>query len=116
VALRVIEQRKIWIFFGFFGGSQYENSKQTERHTSIPHGKSKIWYHLIVGWVLIFWEVQGKSIGGDLNIDDEGSEQRQFEPVQSLHHGSIGYQHVRAQIGLAKKATSLHENWEHKQE
>jgi hypothetical protein len=30
------------IFFGFFGGSQYENSKQTKGHTSIPHGKPKI--------------------------------------------------------------------------
>jgi hypothetical protein len=36
---------------------------------------------LIVGWVLIFWEVQGKLIGGDLDVDDEGSEQRQFEPM-----------------------------------
>jgi hypothetical protein len=36
----------------------------------------------------------GKSIGGDLDTDDEGSEQRRFEPVQSLHHGSIGYQPV----------------------
>jgi hypothetical protein len=36
----------------------------------------------------------GKSIDGDLNVDDEGSEQRQFEPVQSLHHGSVGYQPV----------------------
>jgi hypothetical protein len=35
-----------------------------------------------------------KSIGGDLDVDDEGSEQRRFEPVQSLHHGSIGYQPV----------------------
>jgi hypothetical protein len=61
-------------FFGFFGGSRYENSKQTKRHTSIPHGKPKIWYHLIVGWVPIFREVQGMSIGGDLDIDDEGSE------------------------------------------
>jgi hypothetical protein len=34
----------------------------------------------------------GKSIGGDLDVDDEGSEQRQFEPMQSLHHGSVGYQ------------------------
>jgi hypothetical protein len=34
----------------------------------------------------------GKLIGGDLNVDDEGSEQRRFEPVQSLHHGSVGYQ------------------------
>jgi hypothetical protein len=45
-------------FFGFFGGSRYENRKQTKRHTSIPHGKPKIWCHLIVGWVPIFWEVR----------------------------------------------------------
>jgi hypothetical protein len=30
------------IFFGFFGGSWYENSKQTKRRTSIPHRKPKI--------------------------------------------------------------------------
>jgi hypothetical protein len=30
------------IFFDFFGGYWYENSKQTKRHTSIPHGKPKI--------------------------------------------------------------------------
>jgi hypothetical protein len=34
----------------------------------------------------------GKSIGGDLNVDDKGSEQRRFETVQSLHHGSVGFQ------------------------
>jgi hypothetical protein len=34
----------------------------------------------------------GKSIGGDLDVDDEGSEQRRFKPVQSLHHDSVGYQ------------------------
>jgi hypothetical protein len=33
----------------------------------------------------------GKLIGGDLDVDDEGSKQHRFEPVQSLHHGSIGY-------------------------
>jgi hypothetical protein len=33
----------------------------------------------------------GKAIGGDLDIDDEGSEQRRFELIQSLHHGSVGY-------------------------
>jgi hypothetical protein len=49
---------------------------------------------VIVEWVPIFREVRGKSIGGDLNVDDEGSEQRWFEPVQSLHHGSVGYQPV----------------------
>jgi hypothetical protein len=71
---------------------------------------------LIVGWVLISREVWGKSIGGDLNVDDEGSEQRQFEPVQSLHHGSIGYQPVCTRIGLTKKDMSLQVNQEHKQE
>jgi hypothetical protein len=49
----------------------------------------------------------GKSIGGDLDNDDKGSEQRRFEPVQSLHHGSVGYQHMHTQISLAKKAMSL---------
>jgi hypothetical protein len=36
----------------------------------------------------------GKLIGGDLDVDDEGFEQRRFEPMQSLHHGSVGYQPV----------------------
>jgi hypothetical protein len=58
----------------------------------------------------------GKSIGGDLDVDDEGSEQRRFEPVQSLHHDSVGYQLVHTRIGLAKKAMSLVANQEHKQE
>jgi hypothetical protein len=50
------------------------------------------------------------SIGGDLDIDDEGSEQHRFEPMQSLHHGSIGYQPVRTRVGLAKKDMSLQAN------
>jgi hypothetical protein len=58
----------------------------------------------------------GKSIGGDLDVDDEGSEQRRFKPVQSLHHGSVGYQPMHTQIGLSKKAMSLQANQEHKQE
>jgi hypothetical protein len=49
-----------------------------------------------------------KSIGGDLDVDDEVSEQRWFEPVQSLP--------VHTQIGLAKKAMSLQANQKHKQE
>jgi hypothetical protein len=35
----------------------------------------------------------GKLIGGDLDVDDEGSEQN-FEPLETLHHCSIGYQSV----------------------
>jgi hypothetical protein len=71
---------------------------------------------MIVGWVPIFWEVRGKSIGGELDVDDEGSKQHRFKPVQSLHRGSVGYQPVRTWIGLAKKTMSLQANWEHKQE
>jgi hypothetical protein len=58
----------------------------------------------------------GKSIGGDLDVDDERSKQRRFEPVQSLHHGSVGYQLMHTQIGLTKKAMFLQANQEHKQE
>jgi hypothetical protein len=65
---------------------------------------------------MIFREVRDKPIGGDLDVDDEGSEQRRFEPVQSLHHSSVCYQPVHTQIGLAIKAMSLHANQEHKQE
>jgi hypothetical protein len=54
------------------------------------------------------------SISGDLDVDDEGSEQRRFEPVQSLHHGFIGYQPVRTRIGLTKKVMSLQANRQHK--
>jgi hypothetical protein len=32
------------------------------------------------------------SIGEDLDIDDDGSEQHRFKPVQLLHHDSIVYQ------------------------
>jgi hypothetical protein len=52
----------------------------------------------------------GKLIGGELDVDDEGSEQRWFEPVQSLHHSSASYQFVHPRIGLTKKAMSLQVN------
>jgi hypothetical protein len=58
----------------------------------------------------------GKSIGRDLDVDDEGSKQYRFKPVQSLHHGSVGYQPMHIWIGLTKKAMSLQANQEHKQE
>jgi hypothetical protein len=34
---------------------------------------------------------RGKLIGGDLNVDEEGSKQN-IKPLQSLHHCSVGYQ------------------------
>jgi hypothetical protein len=45
-------------------------------------------------------------IGGDFDIGEEVSKQMSVS-MQSLHHGSAGYQHVRTQIGLAKKAKFL---------
>jgi hypothetical protein len=48
----------------------------------------------------------GRSTGRDLGIGEEGSEQM-IVPLQSLHHDSIGYQHVRTQIGFAEKAKFL---------
>jgi hypothetical protein len=71
---------------------------------------------MIIGWVPIFREVWSKLIGGDLDVDDKGSEQHRFEPVQSLHHGSVGYQPMHTWISLAKEAMSLQANQEHKQE
>jgi hypothetical protein len=37
---------------------------------------------------------RGRSIGGNLNIGEEGSEQT-IVTLQSLHHGSVDYQHAR---------------------
>jgi hypothetical protein len=34
-----------------------------------------------------------RSIGGDFDVSEEGSEQT-IITLQSLHHGSIGYQHM----------------------
>jgi hypothetical protein len=45
---------------------------------------------------------RGKSIGGDLDVDDEGSEQN-FEPLQSLHHCSIGYQSLQHKLTLPRR-------------
>jgi hypothetical protein len=39
----------------------------------------------------------GKSIDGDLDIDEEGSEQN-FEPLLSLHHYTVGYQSVQHEL------------------
>jgi hypothetical protein len=85
------------VFFIIRKGPTHFGSSDSRMSPDLPRGISKL-------------------IGGDLNIDDEGSEQHHFEPVQSLHHGSVGYQTVHTRIGLAKKAMSLQANREHKQE
>jgi hypothetical protein len=40
---------------------------------------------------------RARSSRGDLDGDDEGSEQN-FKPLQSLHHCSIGYQSMRHEL------------------
>jgi hypothetical protein len=52
-----------------------------------------------------------KSIGGDLDVDDEGSEQN-FKPMQSLHHCFIGYQSVLHELNSPRRfiSTSAIEN------
>jgi hypothetical protein len=45
---------------------------------------------------------RGRSISGDLDIDEEGSEQM-IVTLQSLHHGSVGYQHAHTRVGLTKR-------------
>jgi hypothetical protein len=76
---------------------------------------------------------RGKSIGRDLDVDEEGSEQN-FEPLQSLHHYSMRKASNRTlnpcnhytttplvinpcdtPIDLTKKANPYKRNQEHKQ-
>jgi hypothetical protein len=61
---------------------------------------------------------RGKSIGGDLDIDEEGFGQNDYTTtsLHSLHHGSVGYQHVCTQVGLAQKAYPYKCNREYKKE
>jgi hypothetical protein len=59
----------------------------------IPHEQSEIQHHLMRGWFPDLPRGRGRSIGGDLNVSEEGSEQT-IVTLQSTHHVSVGYQHV----------------------
>jgi hypothetical protein len=54
------------------------------------------------GWFPILRR-RGRSIGGDLDIDEEDSEQT-IITLQWLHHNSIGFKHAHTRVGLTKKA------------
>jgi hypothetical protein len=54
----------------------------------------------------------GKSIVGDLDVDDEGSEQN-VKPLYSLYHCFVGYQSMRHELTFAKKANPYKCNREH---
>jgi hypothetical protein len=58
---------------------------------------------------------RGRSIGEDINIDEEGSEQT-IVTLQLLHYGFVGYQHLCTRVGHVKKAYLCKCNREHKQE
>jgi hypothetical protein len=49
------------------------------------------------GWGPDLPRRRGKSIGGDLDVDDDGSEQN-FEPLRSLHHCSVDYQSMKQEL------------------
>jgi hypothetical protein len=47
-----------------------------------------------------------RSIGGDIDVGEEGFKQI-IVTLQSLHHDFVGYQHTRTRVGLIKKANFL---------
>jgi hypothetical protein len=57
----------------------------------------------------------GRSIGGDLDVGEEGSEQT-IVTLQSIYHGSIRYQHVQTWVNLTRKSYPNKCNREHKRE
>jgi hypothetical protein len=58
---------------------------------------------------------RGRSIGGNLNVGEEGYKQM-IVTLQSLHHSSVSYQHVHTWVDITKKAYPCKCNWEQKQE
>jgi hypothetical protein len=45
---------------------------------------------------------RGKSIGGGLNVDDDGSEQN-FKHLRSLHHCSVDYQSMKQELNSPRR-------------
>jgi hypothetical protein len=114
VALRAIRQRKMYIFLAFSVelGTKTKTNYKAHKNTSMA-----IWNLIPLDERLVpdLPRGRGRSIGGDLDVGEEGSEHT-IVTLQSLHHGSIGYQHVRTRVDLAKKAYPCKCNREHKQE
>jgi hypothetical protein len=96
VALKAIGQRKEYIFLAFFVELGIM-AKTNYKDTIIPHGQLEIWYHLMRRLGPDLLRGTGKSIVGDLDIDEEGSEQN-FEPLLPLHHYTVGYQSVQHEL------------------
>jgi hypothetical protein len=113
-ALRAIGQRKVYNFLDFL----VELGIKTKTNFKAHNNTSRATWNLIpLDKRLVLNLPRGtcRSIGGDLDIGEEGSEQM-IKTLQSLHHGSDGYQHEHTRVGLTKKAYLCKCNWEHKQE
>jgi hypothetical protein len=97
--------KSVWNLLAFWW-SMVERQKLTRRHMMIPHGQPEIWYHLMIGWFLIFWEVEVSRLM-EISMLMNKALSRRIKTMQSLHHGSVGYQHARTLVGLTKKAKFL---------
>jgi hypothetical protein len=101
-ALRAIEQRKVYIFFSFFDGAWLKTKTNYKAHENT----SRVTWNLIPLDERLVPDLprgRGRLIGRDLDVGEEDSEQT-IVTLQSLHHSSVGYQHMRTQVDLAKKA------------
>jgi hypothetical protein len=58
------------------------------------------------GWILIFREVEVSQLM-DISMLMKKAPSRTIKILQSLHHDSVGYQHARSRVGLAKKPKSM---------
>jgi hypothetical protein len=59
----------------------------------IPLMLKKLETKLLERLVLDLPRGRGRSVGGDLDVGEEGSEQM-IVTLQSLYHSSVGYEHV----------------------
>jgi hypothetical protein len=103
-ALRVIGQWKEYFFFCFSWWSLVQRQKKTN-YKAHNNTSGATWNLIPLDERLVPDLLRGRSrsIGGDLDVSEEGSEQM-IITLQSLHHDSVGYQHTCTQVGLVKKA------------
>jgi hypothetical protein len=94
--MHLISDSERYNFFAFLVDLGMKDSNKTKLHKIIP-------LDLLRG--------RGKSIGGDLDVDDKGSEQN-VELLQSLHQSFVCYQSVRHELTLPRRLipTSTIEN------
>jgi hypothetical protein len=97
---RIAESVYVFLAFSVELGTKTNTNYKTHKNTSRATGNLISLVELLV---LDLPRGRGRSIGGDLSVGEEGSEQM-IVTLQSLHHSSVGYQHVRTRVDLTKKA------------